>query len=233
MREEVLEAVYEVTTGGHSRSAVNTPALVPLRHHRAGLVLVTISPVHVSPKTFRHMHSAVCVLFSAHRCWLSGALSAQTGGTAKRDSTRFDPIVVTATRVPTKLSSITVTVLQGDDLRNRGVTTLVRRASRNPRRPRWHRAARTGRRRRSSSRGGEAATRGPRRWRRRESGSLFENFSLENVDSIEVVRGPASALYGADAVSGVVQIFTKKGVPGAVHLDASGRAGRSGRGRAT
>ncbi len=33
---------------------------------------------------------------------------------------------------------------------------------------------------------------------------------LENIDRIEIVRGPASALYGADALGGVVNIITKK-----------------------
>lgn len=35
--------------------------------------------------------------------------------------------------------------------------------------------------------------------------------ATENVDRIEIVRGPASVLYGSDAVSGVVQIFTRRG----------------------
>ncbi|MFH0889417.1 MAG: TonB-dependent receptor [Planctomycetota bacterium] len=34
--------------------------------------------------------------------------------------------------------------------------------------------------------------------------------SVDNVDRIEIVRGPYSALYGANAVSGVVNIITKK-----------------------
>ena len=33
---------------------------------------------------------------------------------------------------------------------------------------------------------------------------------LEKIDRIEIVRGPASALYGADALGGVVNIITKK-----------------------
>jgi vitamin B12 transporter len=37
------------------------------------------------------------------------------------------------------------------------------------------------------------------------------NLALDNVDRIEVVRGPASVLYGSDAVTGVVQIFTDDG----------------------
>lgn len=39
----------------------------------------------------------------------------------------------------------------------------------------------------------------------------FSNFTLDNVDKVEVVRGAESALYGTDAVSGVVQVFTHRG----------------------
>ena len=39
----------------------------------------------------------------------------------------------------------------------------------------------------------------------------FEGLGLANIERIEVLRGPASSLYGADAVGGVVQIFTKRG----------------------
>lgn len=38
--------------------------------------------------------------------------------------------------------------------------------------------------------------------------------TMENVDRIEIVRGPASGLYGSDAVSGVIQIFTRRGERG-------------------
>ncbi len=39
----------------------------------------------------------------------------------------------------------------------------------------------------------------------------FEGLSLAQIERIEVLRGPGSSLYGADAVGGVVQIFTKRG----------------------
>ena len=42
----------------------------------------------------------------------------------------------------------------------------------------------------------------------------FDNIPLESIERIEVLKGPASALYGSDAVGGVVQIFTRKGTPG-------------------
>jgi vitamin B12 transporter len=39
----------------------------------------------------------------------------------------------------------------------------------------------------------------------------FASLSLDNVERIEVVRGPASALYGSDAVAGVVHVITRTG----------------------
>ena len=39
----------------------------------------------------------------------------------------------------------------------------------------------------------------------------FESISLSQVERIEILRGPGSSLYGADAVGGVIQIFTKRG----------------------
>ncbi len=39
----------------------------------------------------------------------------------------------------------------------------------------------------------------------------LENLPLELIDRIEVVQGPASALYGSDAIGGVIQVFTKRG----------------------
>ncbi len=42
----------------------------------------------------------------------------------------------------------------------------------------------------------------------------WENIPLEMIERIEVLKGPASALYGSDGVGGVVQIFTRTGVQG-------------------
>jgi vitamin B12 transporter len=39
----------------------------------------------------------------------------------------------------------------------------------------------------------------------------FAHLSLDNIDRIEIVRGPQSTLYGSDAMGGVINIITKKG----------------------
>jgi vitamin B12 transporter len=39
----------------------------------------------------------------------------------------------------------------------------------------------------------------------------FAHLSLDNIQRIEIVRGPQSTLYGSDAMGGVINIITKKG----------------------
>ncbi len=38
----------------------------------------------------------------------------------------------------------------------------------------------------------------------------FEHLPLDQIEKIEVVRGPRSSLYGSEAIGGVIQIFTRK-----------------------
>ena len=42
-------------------------------------------------------------------------------------------------------------------------------------------------------------------------GASWDVIPLSQVDRIEVLRGPAGAVYGSDAIGGVIQIFTRKG----------------------
>lgn len=55
----------------------------------------------------------------------------------------------------------------------------------------------------------------------------FSTLTLDNVERIEIVRGPASVLYGSDAATGVVQIFTRDG-EGPPSATASAEAGTHG-----
>ncbi|MGZ8253083.1 MAG: TonB-dependent receptor domain-containing protein, partial [Methylophilaceae bacterium] len=50
--------------------------------------------------------------------------------------------------------------------------------------------------------------------------TTFENIPLAQIDKVEILRGPATSLYGQDAIGGVIQIFTKQG-GGAPRFNAS------------
>lgn len=57
------------------------------------------------------------------------------------------------------------------------------------------------------------------------SGSTaFQDFPVDMIDRIEIVRGPRSSLYGSEAIGGVIQIFTRRG-GGALRPSASIGAG--------
>ncbi|MDQ0590816.1 vitamin B12 transporter [Variovorax paradoxus] len=45
-------------------------------------------------------------------------------------------------------------------------------------------------------------------------GAGWESIPLSQIDRIEVLRGPAAAVYGSDAVGGVIQLFTRRGEEG-------------------
>lgn len=141
----------------------------------------------------------------------------------------LQPVVVTATRLPTPVSSVSqpVTVLKGDELRARGVITVAEALREAPG------AAVV----QSGSYGGVTSLflrGGESRYTKvlidgtpiNSVGGIqfFENLSLDNVDRIEILYGPASALYGADAMSGVVQIFTRRG-DGPATVEAEARSG--------
>ncbi len=58
----------------------------------------------------------------------------------------------------------------------------------------------------------------------------LEGFDVENVDKIEIVHGASSALYGSDAMTGVVQIFTHRGTTPKPELTFFGEGGMFGLG---
>ena len=166
---------------------------------------------------------------------LPGALSAQV---PVSDSVyEIAPLVVTAERTPLPAGMITssVTVLQGDELRARGVRTIADALREVP----GAAVVSSGSFGGQSSlflRGGESdyakvlidgvAMNQP-------GGAFnFNALTLDNVERIEVVRGPASVLYGTDAMTGVIQIITRDG-RGPVGLDLSAQGGTYGTRRGT
>jgi len=59
----------------------------------------------------------------------------------------------------------------------------------------------------------------------------FSNFTLDNIDKVEVVRGAESALYGTDAVAGVIQVFTHRGTTRTPEFSFFGEGGSFSTGR--
>ena len=59
----------------------------------------------------------------------------------------------------------------------------------------------------------------------------FSSFTLDNVEKIEIVHGAESALYGSDAMDGVIQIFTRRGTTHAPEFTAFADGGSFDTGR--
>lgn len=161
------------------------------------------------------------------------ALRAQRASVAAAaDTTALTPVVVSASRVATPRSRLaqSVTVLTGVELRERGISTVTE-ALRQVAGAAVVQSGSYGALTSLFLRGGES------RYTRvlldgvpvNAVGGAFDfsHLTTDNIDRIEVVRGPASALYGADAVSGVIQIFTRRGV-GRPRLTVGGRGGSYG-----
>jgi TonB-dependent starch-binding outer membrane protein SusC len=52
--------------------------------------------------------------------------------------------------------------------------------------------------------------------------SALDDFNPEDIESVEIIKGPAAAtLYGTEASAGVIQIITKKGVQGSPQFDVT------------
>src|SRR5450759_4273512 len=154
-------------------------------------------------------------LFVAVSCALSSIASYSAGAQA-HDTAQLGTVVVSASKVPRPAGTLSqaVTVLSGDDLRSRGVTR-VSDALREVPGASLVQSGSYGAVTSLFLRGGES------RYTKvlidgvpvNAPGGFFDfsHLTTDNIDRIEIVRGPASVLYGADAVTGIVQIFTRRG----------------------
>jgi vitamin B12 transporter len=147
---------------------------------------------------------------------LAVALSATLAGAQESDTTQLGTVVVSASKIPKPASTLTqpVTVISGDELRARGVTRVSDALREVP----GASIVQSGSHGSVTSlflRGGES------RYTKvlidgvtvNAPGGFFDfsHLTTDNIDRIEIVRGPSSVLHGADAVTGTVQIFTRKG----------------------
>ena len=149
-----------------------------------------------------------------------------------QDTARIAPVVVTATRSPLAAERVpsSVSVITGAQLRAQGITEVVDALRQVP----GLAVVQTGSYGGATSlfiRGGES------KFAKvlidgvpvNDAGGAFDfsSLSTDNLDRIEIVRGPASVLYGSDAMAGVVQLFTLRGTAG-MHGDVDARAGGYG-----
>ena len=151
------------------------------------------------------------------------------GQEASRDTAQAPVVIVTATRVPMPRTSlpVAVTVITAAELQLKGITTVadalasVSSAY----------VAQSGSQGAQTSlflRGGESKyvkvlldgvpVNSP-------GGTYdFGALTTDNVERIEIVRGPASVVYGADAVTGVVNVITRRGTGTGMELEVRGGA---------
>jgi vitamin B12 transporter len=152
-----------------------------------------------------------------------------------QDTVQLEPVVVTATRssIPAALVPAAVTVLRGSELEARGIRTVAQALTLVP----GAHVLETG------SFGGQTALfmRGGENDYVKvlvdgvplnQPGGAFDfaHLTTDNVERIEIARGPASVLYGSDAMTGVIQIFTRAGL-GPLQAVADVQAGSYGSNR--
>jgi vitamin B12 transporter len=157
---------------------------------------------------------------------------AAPGATEARDVTvAMPPMFVTAARAPQPFATLLadVTVVDADTIARSGADSLAELLQRQPGIE-------------ITQNGGPGATSGlfmrgtntnqvvvlvdGLRVSASSSGTTaIEAIPLADIDHIEILRGPASSIYGSDAIGGVVQVFTRKGGDG-THANASAGYGR-------
>lgn len=144
------------------------------------------------------------------------ALSALALAASAHAQNKLDTVVTTATRTPQRLAEVLadLTVITRADierqaaasvadlLRNSGCGEMVRNGGAASNTSLFLRGA--------DSRHTLVLVDGVRMDSQSTGGASWQGLPLAQVERIEVLKGPASAIYGSDAVGGVVQIFTRK-----------------------
>ena len=152
-----------------------------------------------------------------------------------QDTTNLEDVVVTASRTPQKASDVLsdISVITQKQIQQAGQTSLVDLLKTQP----GIEISQAGGIGKASSvfiRGANATHTlvlidGMRINSATTGTTSLENIPLAQIERVEILRGPASGLYGADAIGGVIQIFTKaaKGSPRFNASDGAGTYGTS------
>jgi vitamin B12 transporter len=136
------------------------------------------------------------------------------------------PVVVTAARMPQALTDLVadVSVIDAEEIRRSGAQSLAELLRRQP----GVEIVQNGGPGSTSGvflRGANAAQTlvlvdGLRVASAANGATALEAIPLDQIDHIEILRGPSSSLYGADAIGGVIQVFTRQPSSG-VHANAT------------
>lgn len=184
---------------------------------RAHPVLARFSQISFPSFAFRPSRPAVNSGLSVMALSLASAALQSASAQAQPAAGTLERVVVTANRTPQALSSVfaDMSVIEREDIRRSGAFGVADLLARLP----GIEFARNGGPGTSTSlfiRGGETRHTavyidGVRVDSQSTGGAPWEQIPLDQIERIEVLRGPAAAAYGSDAVAGVVQLFTKRG----------------------
>ncbi|WP_026346147.1 TonB-dependent receptor domain-containing protein [Variovorax atrisoli] len=155
-----------------------------------------------------------------HACLPLALVSAFGGMAHAQEASTLRETVVTANRTPQALSELVgdVSVVDSETIERSGATGVADLLSRLP----GIEISRSGGVGNTTSlfiRGAETRFTavyldGVRIDSQSTGGAGWEGIPLSQIDRIEVLRGPAAAVYGSDAVGGVIQLFTRRGEEG-------------------
>ena len=129
----------------------------------------------------------------------------------------LDPVVVTAARSPQQLDQLIadVTVIGPEEIARAGAQSLADLLQRQPGVQivtSGGRGSTTGVFLRGANANQTLVLIDGLRVSSSSSGTTpFEAIPLDQIDHIEILRGPAASLYGSDAIGGVIQVFTRNG----------------------
>ena len=136
---------------------------------------------------------------------------------AAQETKKLDPVIVTGTKIETPAEQVgaTVTVIDGEEIETR-IYPTVDEALRQVPGVEIRRSGSFGKTTSISIRGAN-----PNQVQVLVDGVRVKSPTLgqvdladiapESIERIEIIRGPQSTIYGADAIGGVVQIITKRG----------------------
>ncbi len=198
--------------GGWRRVSIVLSLPMSSQHQPRCKTASVASHVHASTASIFHRPSLVAAAIS---CMLSAPVLAQQ--IALADTAAMAETVVTANRIEQPLSDLVadMSIVDRETIETSGAAGVADVLSRLPGiemvRNGGPGAATSVYLRGAETRFTAVYIDGVRVDSQSTGGASWQNIPLDSIERIEVLRGPAAAVYGSDAIGGVVQIFTKRG----------------------